>query len=217
MTLAPRFKLSTKTTASSMIFVAVSFIHGCGDECRTAATCARMIRQEQVLKLVAAKSLHSNIVHTKRSVVEFRHDYNFTSIQRRGYITEEGEYDRVWVASQGNYFAYAQYRYHYPNGSLDFLAVWPMGESDTAPVKFIMIERYYENAEDTTATVTTNIESHQEINQVVRVPFDTLRQKRLDIEVSYELIVIQPMEFFKQLQIGAHSLKYYSPESYICF
>jgi len=217
MTFGLRYNLSTIATVKAMVVVAVAIVLGCSDESQPIVKCPRTIRKEQVLKLVAARSQQSSIVHTKRSVFEFRHDYNFTSIRRRGFITEEGEYDSVWVPSKGSYFAFVHYRYHYPDASLDFLAAWPMLESDKVPVGYIMVERNQRYTGHASTTVNTNLVLVDDINQIVGSPFDTLKQKQLDIEVSYDLLVTQPMEFFKQLKLGGHPLLYYSPESFITF
>jgi len=179
--------------------------------------CGRELQQARVLRLASESVQESSIVHSNRVVGDLRLDGLFTTIERRGYVTELGTYDSVWVPEKSCYFEYLEYRFHHSYRTLDFVATWPMGDLDTLPVAFYMVERWRPYNADSTTTVTTNLKSSKFLNEIAGVSIDTLKQRQWNVAISYALLGSQPMKFFTQIRIGGYPLSLFSPESSIVY
>ena len=212
-----------ETFLSTTILVLSAITIGCSGENEPKRKGEREHRKERILLLIAGKSQMSNVIHTHRFVGDFGLTGTFTTIERRNSNYEYGAYDTVWVPGQRCYYGYIDYSFHSSYGKLDFMAAWPIIEADTlfmndtVPVQFLMIERRRTYRSDSTTTITTNLDSAERIKQIVGYSIDTVKQQPLDVEISYELLGIQPMKFFVDIRLGGYSLYTYSPQSSIVY
>jgi hypothetical protein len=197
-------------------------VAGCDNVQRSDQKSRRELRRDRVLQLINTKYAASRVVHEHRSVADLRLDATYTTIERGTVLPEIGVYDLVWVQRHGCFYAFVQYYVDVSDRTFEFTAAWPVYDSDTlydvdtSQGVYLMIEhsRARQRTMDTTRAttmVTTNVESQEDIRNIVGHAIDVLRKRPADIAVSYELLGSQPMNFILNIRLDGREIRRYSP------
>lgn len=208
-------KISWFLLATLVVVVILGF--GCQREIEETHKCARDLRRERVVQIVSSTSDESNVVHSNQTAKRDGLNGVFTTIERRSFVAEYGSYDSLWIGEKHCFYSYVEYRCQVISEVLDFVVAWPMKEKDTLPCVFFLIQRHVSGRHDTTTTVTTNLKSLQRIKQIAGHSVDEINYRQWDVEISYKLLGIEPLNFFVQIRVGGQPLSEFSPGSNICF